>query len=140
MDLGMEAPLILLAPDSAASTTFFSFYSEKARLASNISFFSFSLSAAVLMEPSNFLKTPPSRSVAASGGFYFSSFFFLFLSSFPPFFVYFYYFTSGFYAGGLFIWVLFGGGGMSFFYSGFAVGMGILESILLEVLLLNEAL
>jgi len=93
IDLGIDAPLILFAPDYAASTTFFSFSSEKALFASNSSFFSFYLSEAVFIAPPNFFMTSPNKSVAASGGFYFSYFFFLFLSSFPPFLDYFYYLT-----------------------------------------------
>lgn len=96
MPLPREAPLILLAPDSDGSTTFFSFSSEKALLASKIAAFYFYLSAEVLMMAPNLPKTSPIKSAAPSGGFSFSSFFFLFLSSFPPFFAFSSSFTSDF--------------------------------------------
>jgi len=66
----IEIPLILFAPDSAWSNTFFSFSSEKALFASNNSFFSFYLSLD-FMAGSNFFITSPSKSLAPSGGFYF---------------------------------------------------------------------
>lgn len=81
--LPMEMPLILLAPDSEGSTTFFSFSYENARFAYQIAFFSYSLF--FLIAGSNFFITSPSKSLAPSGGFsfYTTGFFF---ASLPPFF------------------------------------------------------
>ncbi len=83
--LPIEMPLILFAPDSAWSKTFFYFSYENARLAYQISFFYCSLSFA-LIAGSNFFITSPKRSLAPSGGFYLSTTGFLFWP-FPPFFL-----------------------------------------------------
>lgn len=79
--LPRDAPLILLAPDSEGSTTFFYFYSEKARLDSNMFFFSYYLLCFVVAW--NFFMTSPKRSDASSGGFSFYTFTFSSLPFFP---------------------------------------------------------
>lgn len=69
MPFPAEMPLILFAPDSDGSVTFFSFSSEKARLESKRLFFSSYLLTFDI--DSNFFITSPSKSVAPSGGFSF---------------------------------------------------------------------